>query len=223
MAPWPGESVATSCSSRRMRPAVKSISWPPNIMSSSTPATKSTAEPRSWLNATWPCSRASCRRWAVGSNDFSPADSAMARARELGAGAWQSGLRQISGGEILGGGGGRRWMVLGMSRRRRRARPSSWPSVSNELRPKPTAMTLICGTVRLTRPRTSVESSSDTSSGAAARMPRTKLCVMMSVSASTKVSPSIAWPGGAQVKVSSRAWVRMRCPPTQTKTARVRK
>ena len=37
----------------------------------------STAEPRSWLNATWPCSRACCRRWAVGSNDFSPEDSAI--------------------------------------------------------------------------------------------------------------------------------------------------
>ena len=32
------------------------------------------------------------------------------------------------------------------------------PRVRNELRPKPTTMTLICGTVRLTRPSTSVES-----------------------------------------------------------------
>src|SRR5450755_2395247 len=67
-----------------MRPAVKSMKWPPNIISSKTPATKSTAEPRSWLNATWPCSRASCRRWAVGSNDFSPAVSAIAGGEALG-------------------------------------------------------------------------------------------------------------------------------------------
>ncbi len=58
-------------------------------------------------------------------------------------------------------------------------------SVSIELTPKPTAMMLICGSVRPISPSTIVDRNNAIISGAAAWMPSEKLWVMSSVKAST--------------------------------------
>src|ERR1051325_394063 len=57
--------------------ARNSRSEPPAKINSAKPASKSAAETRSWLWATWPCSRACWRRYGVASCVFSALTSAI--------------------------------------------------------------------------------------------------------------------------------------------------